>query len=115
MRAEVILMKCPESKKIFGVRTEERNGDWVRTWAFKVNERTAANEGVDKTIIRGNLYADDDYNGCPYCKAINFVQCGKCGKLTCWNNEEKMSCAWCGLTGNTSRLQDEIDVKAGDL
>lgn len=74
MRAEVILMKCPESKKIFGVRTEERNGDWVRTWAFKVNERTAANEGFDKTIIRGNLYADDDYNGCPYCKAINFVR-----------------------------------------
>ena len=115
MRAEIILMKCPEGRKIFGVRTEERNGDWFRTWAFKISERTAANEGFDKTVIRGNLYADDEYNGCPYCGATAFVQCGRCGKLSCWNNESKMSCGWCGLTGETRQLEDEIDVKAGDI
>jgi hypothetical protein len=115
MRAEVILMKCPETGKIYGVRTEERDGDWVRTWAFKISERTAANEGFDKAVIRGNLYADDEYNGCPYCKAVTFVQCGRCGKLSCWNSEEKMTCGWCGLTGNTKRLVDEINVSAGDI
>ena len=48
-------MKCPETGKIYGVRTEERDGDWVRTWAFKISERTAANEGFDKAV------ADDRY------------------------------------------------------
>lgn len=113
MRAEVILMKCPENGGIYGVRTEERHGDWYRTWAFKVNERTAAREGFDKTVIRGNLIPDDEYNGCPYCKAVYFVQCSRCGKLSCWNGEERMTCAWCGLTGDTRQTEEAIDVEGG--
>ena len=72
-------------------------------------------KGFDKAVIRGNLYADDEYNGCPYCKAVTFVQCGRCGKLSCWNNEERITCGWCGLTGNITKTTDAIDVKSGDM
>ena len=115
MRAEVILMKCVSSRNIYAVRTEERDGDWVRTWAFRIKERTAMNEGFDKTVIHGNLYADDEYNGCPYCGATNFVQCGRCGKLSCWNKEERITCGWCGLTGDITTTTDAINVRSGDM
>lgn len=113
-KAEVILMKCPETKRIYGVRVEEWQGDWFRTWAFPIEERKASHEGFDKTKIRGNLYPADEYNGCPYCKSVCYVQCSRCGKLSCWNSEERISCAWCGLTGDVSRIEDEIGVKGGD-
>ena len=113
-KAEVILMKCPETQKIYGVRVEEWQGDWFRTWAFPVDVKKASHEGFDKNKIRGNLYPAEEYNGCPYCKSVCFVQCTRCGKLSCWNNEERISCAWCGLTGDVSRIEDEVDVKGGD-
>lgn len=113
MKAEVILMKCPECHRIYGVRVEERYGDWFRTWAFPLDEKRASREGFDKTVIKGNLCYTEDYNGCPYCGAMNFAQCGRCGKLSCWNNEERMTCAWCGLTGNLTAIEDEIKVKGG--
>ena len=114
-KAEVILMKCPETQKIYGVRVEEWQGDWFRTWAFPVDVKKASHEGFDKNKIRGNLYPADEYNGCPYCKSVQFVQCGRCGKLSCWNGEERITCGWCGMTGNISVHEDAIDVGAGDL
>ena len=41
-KAEVILMKCPETQKIYGVRVEEWQGDWFRTWAFPVDVKKAS-------------------------------------------------------------------------
>lgn len=114
VKANVVIMKCPETKKVYGVRVEEHEGDWFRTWAFPISERRAEREGFDKVVITGNLYPTDDYNGCPYCKTLRFVKCGRCGKLSCWNNEEKISCAWCGLSGNVTPIHDEIDVSSGD-
>ncbi len=114
MKAEVILMKCLESHRIYGVRVEEIDGDWFRTWAFPVDEKRASHEGFDKTTIKGNLFYTDDYNGCPYCGALSFAQCGHCGKLNCWNNEEKLTCGWCGRTGRLSVIEDEIKVKGSD-
>ena len=69
MKAEVILMKCPEVNRIYGVRVEERYDDWFRTWAFPIDERRASHEGFDRNEIKGNLDYTDDYNGCPYCKS----------------------------------------------
>lgn len=113
MKAEVILMKCPESRRIYGVRVEERGGDWFRTWAFPIDERRASREGFDRTEIKGSLDYTDDYNGCPYCGSSKFVLCGRCGKLSCWNNEERMTCGWCGLTGDIARTEADVNVKGG--
>ena len=38
--ASVILAKCAEDK-MYGIRIEKRENDWVRTCAFKVKEEMA--------------------------------------------------------------------------
>ena len=45
--ASVILAKCAQDK-LYGIRIEKRDNDWVRTWAFKLKEETAEKEGFDK-------------------------------------------------------------------
>ena len=47
--ASVILAKCAQDK-LYGIRIEKRDNDWVRTWAFKLKEETAEKEGFDKTL-----------------------------------------------------------------
>lgn len=34
---KVFLQKC-KSGKLFGVKIEKQNGDWLRTWAFEILE-----------------------------------------------------------------------------
>lgn len=48
--ASVILAKCAQDK-LYGIRIEKRDNDWVRTWAFKLKEETAEKEGFVKTIL----------------------------------------------------------------
>ncbi len=97
MEANILLMKCPKTKKTYGVRIEKKSdGDWYRTWAFPIKERQAKSEGFDKTQVAGNLYPTEEYPGCPHCGSMNFVQCGKCKKISCWNGEENLHCDWCG-------------------
>ncbi len=113
MRADVILMKCPETKRTYGVRIEECRGDWLRTWAFPMDEKRAVREGYNKTKITGDFSASEDFNGCPYCGSKDFVFCGRCGKLSCWNKEERITCGWCGITGDITTTTEKINVKSG--
>ena len=48
--ASVILAKCAQDK-LYGIRIEKRDNDWVRTWAFKLKEETAEKEGFDKSTL----------------------------------------------------------------
>ena len=66
--ASVILAKCAQDK-LYGIRIEKRDNDWVRTWAFKLKEETAEKEGFDKINFTGSFYTDEEYPGCPYCGA----------------------------------------------
>ena len=68
--ASVILAKCA-SDKLYGIRIEKRDNDWVRTWAFKIKEEMAEKEGFDKVNFTGSFYTDEEYPGCPYCGAKN--------------------------------------------
>ncbi len=117
MEANVLLTKCTRSHKAFGVRVEKmEDGDWWRTWAFEIRESTAKSEGFDKTPVRGNLYGTDEYPGCPYCGTFGFVQCNKCKKLTCWNDEKKLTCLWCNNPMNNITLStDKFDVSGNQL
>lgn len=72
------------------------DGDWWRTWAFKMKPQSATREGYDKTMVQGNLNAVEEYPGCPYCGTFGFVQCGSCQKISCWNGETSLICPWCG-------------------
>lgn len=52
--ASVILAKCAQDK-LYGIRIEKRDNDWVRTWAFKLKEETAEKEGFDKNQLYRKL------------------------------------------------------------
>ncbi|MFP3088975.1 hypothetical protein LQZ21_01465 [Treponema sp. TIM-1] len=96
INANVVLCKCPSSKGVFGIRIEEREHDWVRTWAFKINESKAKREGFDKVKITSSMIAASEYPGCPYCGTMNIALCS-CGKLFCWSGESgQLTCPWCG-------------------
>lgn len=103
MEAKVLIQKCTKANKPIGVRVQRmEDGDWWRTWAFKINPRSAADEGYDKNEIEGNLEITEEYPGCPYCGTKNLIQCGNCQKLSCWNGEDKLKCPWCDF------MMDEI-------
>ena len=96
MKASVTLAKCPRSKDLYGMRIEERENDWVRTWAFKISEQKAKHEGYESEKKSGSMQPTPEYPGCPYCGAMGIAQCS-CGKLFCWRSETGTAvCPWCG-------------------
>lgn len=115
MEANILLVKCPPKKKMFGVRIQKMSdNDWWRTWAFELNAEQAKNEGYDATKVQGNLNALDEYPGCPYCGTYGFVQCGKCEKISCWNGESSMVCPWCNTNlTNIVTATDKFEVTGG--
>ncbi len=97
MEANILLFKCSRSNQLYGVRVQKmKDGDWWRTWAFKIKSQYAKREGYDRTQVLGNLNSTEDYPGCPYCGTYGFVQCVQCKKLSCWNGETSLICPWCG-------------------
>jgi len=99
MKASVTLAKCPRSKDLYGMRIEECENDWVRTWAFKISEQKAKHEGYESTKKSGSMNPTSEYPGCPYCGTMGIAQCS-CGKLFCWCSETSTAiCPWCGQKG----------------
>jgi DNA-directed RNA polymerase subunit RPC12/RpoP len=118
LNAKVIMARCSKNKKSFGIRIEQRGGDWIRTWAFPMDERKAKREKFDANTITGSLEEDDKYPGCPHCGSMGFVQCG-CEKIGCNggvrvydDDTAEYTCPWCG---NEIGLQaaDSFDVSGG--
>lgn len=111
--ATVILFKCDKSRKSFGVRVEkEKNNDWGRTWAFPVDDKTEKNENYAQQKVVGNLYYTEEYCGCPYCKTTGFMMCGKCKKITCYDDDRGgiSTCQWCGQECKISTATDKFNV-----
>jgi hypothetical protein len=117
LNAKVILARCSKTCKTFGIRIEERGGDWVRTWAFPIDERKAKREGFDANTVTGSMNADDAYPGCPHCGNLGFTQCG-CEKISCgggtvdYGDHAELTCPWCGDTGELEAA-DGFDVSGG--
>lgn len=111
--ANVVMAKCTHSKQPFGIRVEKINGVWHCTWAFKINEKAARNEGYDAVKVSGRIDMDDEYPGCPYCGAKGWFSCGNCGNLTCYSGESKVvTCAWCGNKAECEVATD-FDLRGG--
>jgi hypothetical protein len=114
MEANVVLAKCSRQNRPFGIRVEKRGGDWMRTWAFKLDENKAKNEGFDKTQIVGSLNSAPSYPGCPHCGADSFVRCGACGKISCLKSGDSSAhCYWCGTQMDNFTATDSFDVSSG--
>lgn len=93
---------CTKTRKMFGIRTEEvERGKWLQTWAFPISEENARREKITGTKISGEIYFADSYNGCPYCGATGWYECGHCGAIGC-NDEgaKSVTCPKCGKTSN---------------
>ncbi len=99
--ASVVMAKCRMSHRSYGIRIERRmNQVWYCTWAFQLTEKAGNSEGYGNTMISGKVETDAEYPGCPYCGGMGWVSCGRCGKLTCYNGEERhFTCAWCKSSG----------------
>ena len=60
MEAVILLQRCSQTRRTFANRVEERApGKWYKNWAFPIKDSRAKNEGYDKSVIRGMLYAAD--------------------------------------------------------
>lgn len=110
--ALIVLAKCSESHKTYGMRVEKQGGKYVATWAFPIKESSAKREGYDKTTIRGDVQFLDEYPGCPYCGSTGLTVCS-CGHLGCTIVKDGIyTCEWCGATGRISAYTGEA-IKAG--
>lgn len=116
VNAQVILVKCKTSKKLFGARIEEmQNKSWLMNWAFPISDDIAQNEGFDKTTLTADVYIAEEYPGCPTCGAGNIVRCSQCGKLTCYDNEPSFNCAWCSKVITTVKFDVPVELSTGDF
>ena len=111
--AVVVLSKCAEVHKTYGIRAERvsHNG-WRFTWAFPIKEASAKREGYDRTSIGGSIDCTDDYPGCPYCGQSNFTLCD-CGHISCTILKRGIfTCEWCGSQGKIGDYTGE-EISAG--
>jgi len=112
--ATVIMAKCHRRKNAFGIRAEKINKQWHFTWAFPIDERAAKREGYDSTTVKGSIVMDDEYPGCPHCGGKNFVQCGSCNKIGCWDNADSYyTCPFCGNGGEVHSVDSFDNIKGG--
>ncbi len=110
--AVVVLCKCGEVHRTFGIRTEKRNNEWYFTWAFPIKEASAKREGYDQTKVVGQILLEKEYPGCPYCKNKGFVVCS-CGHICCNITKDGIfTCEWCGSSGALEDY-DGAGIKAG--
>jgi hypothetical protein len=112
--ATVIMATCQTYRKVFGIRAEKIQRNWHFTWAFSVDVKSAHREGYDTATVKGNIIIDDDYPGCPHCLNKNFVQCGSCNKISCWDNESRIfKCPVCGNVGEIKTVNSFDNITGG--
>lgn len=114
--AVIVLAKCGESHKTYGMRVEKHGKDnWLVTWAFPIKESSAKREGYDKTTVKGNIQFADDYPGCPFCGGTQLTVCS-CGHLSCTIVKNGVfTCEWCGTQGQIGAYGGEAIAAGMDL
>ena len=114
--AVIVLCKCGERHKTYGIRAEKRGRDnWAFTWAFPIKEDSANREGYDKSSVKGNISFDGEYPGCPYCGGYSWTVCS-CGHLSCTVVKNGVfTCEWCGAQGTIGDYTGEAITAGMDL
>ena len=59
--------KCPNTKRLYGVRIEVERKKWTAMWAFPIKEIVAKHEGYSVNQFPPDLIYSKEYPGCPYC------------------------------------------------
>ena len=114
--AVVLIAKCGERHKTYGMRMEKTERDrWRATWAFPIRESSAKREGYDKTQVKGNLSFAEDYPGCPYCGGQRVTLCS-CGHLSCTILKNHIfTCEWCKSQGRIGTYNGEAITAGTDI
>ena len=114
--AVVVLAKCGEAHKTYGMRVERTGKDhWLITWAFPIKDIAAKREGYDKTSVRGAIEFAAEYPGCPYCGGKELTVCS-CGHLNCTIvRDGAFTCEWCGSQGRLGAYTGETITAGMDL
>jgi hypothetical protein len=103
---------CPKANKYYGITVDYLSRDRFKfVWAFKVDLQKAHREGYDMTSVKGSVELDNDYPGCPYCGAKQYIFCS-CGAIACWHGEKTFTCPKCGISGEVSTVSS-VDLKGG--
>ena len=69
LKVAVGIAQCPKTKKIYGVRVEEKpDKKWYATWAFSIKPEVAKREGYSTNQFPPDIKYEKEYPGCPYCK-----------------------------------------------
>ncbi len=114
--AMVLLAKCTLTHKTYGMRTENANGQWLRTWAFPIAEESAKHENYDQSTISGNIVDSPDYPGCPYCGSKDVTVCSRCHHLSCLQAERNTAaCEWCGTSGIVAAYSGQAISASNDV
>ena len=104
-------------RKSFGIRIEQRGSEWVRTWAFPIDEQKAMREGYSASSTIALSGTDDAYPGCPHCGNKTVAMC-VCNKISCvgggqdFGSYMELTCPWCGSRGQYG-VASSIDVAGG--
>lgn len=94
-------MKCGQSSQTMTAYFELTDHCWYLTSV------TPAPAGQGRSHITtpmvGKFGISENYNGCLGCHADNYVRCGRCNELGCWNmSNPEFRCGWCGNVGPVS-------------
>jgi len=108
----IILAKCNNFNKTFGIRMEESDGTvWKGTWAFPIKESTAHKEKYDKNTIHGSINFDPSYPGCPFCEAKNIFLCNNCNSVSCYDGKSKIvTCPTCHNRGRVEGFIERLNA-----
>lgn len=117
MNAAVILQKCTYTGKTFGIRVQQmEDGEWYKTWAFPIDEKTARKEGYGTEQITSMLPALPEYPGCPYCGGTGVFYDPNCGHISCMRDEITFTCPWCNVTyNNLAPMTEKGTFRGGDM
>jgi len=114
--AVVVLAKCSETHKTFGIRAEKKAANiWEFTWAFPIKESSAKREGYDHSFVSGNITFSEEYPGCPYCGGRDYTLCS-CGHLSCTVIRNGLfTCEWCSNKSAITAYNGEAISAGTDL
>ena len=105
--------KCAKNKATFYIRYDLAADDvWCQTYGLK--ELPPKGEGGGYSVGGGQHDISSSRTGpqykCPWCGDVNFVRCGKCHKLTCYDDSGTFHCAHCSNSGKVTGYIENIDV-----
>lgn len=117
-KAVFVPAKCSITNRDYYVRYDYgADGRWVLTYGVVPTDINPAerNNSPITSIDLSNSRTGPQFK-CPHCGNRDFVKCGRCGELTCYDGSGSFTCKHCGnqgkvtghikdLTGSTGKAQ----------